>query len=34
MVDYANMDFVTGSSIEVTEKVSPVLPQSFHLINS
>lgn len=34
MVDYANMDFVTGSSIEVTEKVSPVLSQVFHLINS
>lgn len=28
MVDYANMDFVTGSSIEVTEKVSPMLPPS------
>lgn len=33
MVDYAEMDFVTGSSSEVIEKVSPILTQTFHIIN-
>lgn len=33
MVDYADMDFVTGSSIEVTEKVRSINRKVSHLID-
>src|SRR4051812_29886230 len=32
MVDYTDMDFVTGSSIEVTEKVRSIYRKVFHLM--